>query len=110
VVFPRADDEAVVEVFEALDRIEEILSKQRWLAGDGKAFTEADIRAFVTLVRFDPVYVVSPGLLQLVPAVSSAPAHLPSQPHIAVASFGADSFQVQPQDDQGVPQHHQLHA
>jgi len=53
------DDEAVVEVFEAMERMEEILGKQRWLAGDGKRFTEADIRAFVTIVRFDAVYVVS---------------------------------------------------
>ena len=54
-----ADDEAVAEVFEALDDMEEILSKQRWLAGDGKRFTEADLRAFVTIVQFDAVYVVS---------------------------------------------------
>lgn len=54
-----ADDEAVAEVFEALDGMEEILSRQRWLAGDGKRFTEADLRAFVTIVRFDAVYVVS---------------------------------------------------
>lgn len=52
-----AYDEAVKEVFEALDRMEDILSKQHWLVGDGKVFTEADLRAFVTLVRFDPVYV-----------------------------------------------------
>ncbi|KAA0150369.1 hypothetical protein FNF27_04794 [Cafeteria roenbergensis] len=52
-----AYDEAVAEVFEALDDMEEILSKQRWLAGDGKRFTEADLRAFVTIVRFDAVYV-----------------------------------------------------
>ena len=37
------------EVFEALDRTEGILAKQRWIAGD--QFTEADIRLFVTLIR-----------------------------------------------------------
>lgn len=49
-----AYDEAVEEVFAGLDRAEEILSGQRWLAGN--QFTEADIRLFTTLVRFDPVY------------------------------------------------------
>lgn len=43
-------------LFEGLDRLEEILSRQRYLCGD--AFTEADLRAFPTLVRFDEVYVV----------------------------------------------------
>ena len=46
-------DEAVAELFEALDRMEAILGEQRFLAGP--AFTEADVRAFVTLVRFDEV-------------------------------------------------------
>lgn len=44
------------ELFEGLDRVEEILSKRRYLAGD--SLTEADIRLFVTLIRFDPVYIV----------------------------------------------------
>jgi glutathionyl-hydroquinone reductase len=50
-----AYDEAVAEVFEAVDRMEQLLSRQRFLAGD--RLTEADVRAFVTLVRFDAVYV-----------------------------------------------------
>jgi putative glutathione S-transferase len=49
-----AYDEAVAEVFAGLARAEEILSGRRWLAGN--RFTEADIRLFTTLVRFDPVY------------------------------------------------------
>eukprot|EP00884_Botryococcus_braunii_P005107 jgi/Botrbrau1/14598/Bobra.242_2s0008.1 len=49
-------EEAFRDVFGALDRCEEILSKQRYIAGD--RFTEADIRLFVTLIRFDDVYVV----------------------------------------------------
>lgn len=49
-----AYDEAVTGVFEGLARAGSILRRQRWLAGN--RFTEADIRLFTTLVRFDPVY------------------------------------------------------
>ncbi|EFA80513.1 putative glutathione S-transferase [Heterostelium album PN500] len=41
-------------LFEALDKLEERLSKSRYLVGN--RFSEADIRLFVTLIRFDPVY------------------------------------------------------
>ncbi|KAI3658714.1 hypothetical protein MP638_004583 [Amoeboaphelidium occidentale] len=41
-------------VFETLDRIEAILEKNAFLTGD--RFTEADVRCFTTVVRFDPVY------------------------------------------------------
>lgn len=51
-----AYNEAVGEVFESLDKVEAILSKQKYLTGD--RLTLADIRLFVTLVRFDEVYVV----------------------------------------------------
>ncbi|HEY6633614.1 MAG TPA: glutathione S-transferase family protein [Rhizobiaceae bacterium] len=50
-----AYEEAFTELFDALDRIEQRLSKQRYLVGD--RITEADWRLFTTLVRFDPVYV-----------------------------------------------------
>jgi glutathionyl-hydroquinone reductase len=50
-----AYDEAVTALFEALDALDERLSGQRYVAGD--RLTEADIRLFTTLVRFDPVYV-----------------------------------------------------
>lgn len=50
-----AYDEAVNEVFDALDRLEVILGSQRYLTGS--TLTEADIRLFTTLIRFDPVYV-----------------------------------------------------
>lgn len=43
------------EVFESLDRVEGILSTQRYLTG--AIITEADVRLYTTLVRFDPVYV-----------------------------------------------------
>ena len=46
---------AVKGVFEGLDKVEEILSKNRYLTGS--QMTEADIRLFTTLIRFDPVYV-----------------------------------------------------
>jgi glutathionyl-hydroquinone reductase len=42
------------KLFAALDRIEERLAHQRYLVGD--RFTEADLRLFPTLVRFDAVY------------------------------------------------------
>ncbi|XP_072965053.1 uncharacterized protein [Typha angustifolia] len=49
-------DEAAAELYQALDKCEEILSKQRYICGD--VLTEADIRLFVTLIRFDEVYSV----------------------------------------------------
>jgi glutathionyl-hydroquinone reductase len=49
-----AYDEAVIELFESLDRWENILGQQRYVCGD--CLTEADICMFVTLYRFDPVY------------------------------------------------------
>ena len=48
-------DVAVREVFAGLDRVEAILARQRYLTGD--QLTEADVRLFTTLVRFDKVYV-----------------------------------------------------
>lgn len=47
-------EEAFDELFKHLDKVEEILSKSRYLTG--KHLTEADIRLFTTLIRFDPVY------------------------------------------------------
>lgn len=44
-------EQAFVALFSALDRAEAVLSRQRFLCG--AALTEADIRLFVTLVRFD---------------------------------------------------------
>ncbi|MEO0943679.1 MAG: glutathione S-transferase C-terminal domain-containing protein [Pseudomonadota bacterium] len=49
-----AYDTAVVEVFETLDAIEQQLNDTSWLTGD--QFTEADLRLFPTLARFDVAY------------------------------------------------------
>ncbi len=50
-----AYDQAVSELFKALGVIESLLKKNSYLVGD--TFTEADIRLFTTLIRFDMVYV-----------------------------------------------------
>jgi putative glutathione S-transferase len=50
----RAYSKAFAELFAALDRVEEILGDSRYLTGDD--LTEADVRLFTTLVRFDSVY------------------------------------------------------
>lgn len=49
-----AYDDAVDDLFQALDRFEARLDDNRFLLGE--RFTEADICLFTTLVRFDPVY------------------------------------------------------
>jgi putative glutathione S-transferase len=48
-------DDEVSKLFYALDILEDKLDKQRYLVGN--ILTEADIRLFTTLVRFDAVYV-----------------------------------------------------
>ena len=50
-----AYEEAVRELFAALDHWDGVLAKQRFLCGE--VVTEADIAMFTTLLRFDPVYV-----------------------------------------------------
>lgn len=49
-----AYEKAYGELFAALDEVEALLGRQRYLAGD--RITEADWRLFTTLVRFDAVY------------------------------------------------------
>ncbi|UCZ61230.1 glutathione S-transferase family protein [Mycolicibacterium phocaicum] len=49
-----AYDAAYDRLFTALDWLTERLSGQRYLVGD--TITEADVRLFTTLARFDPVY------------------------------------------------------
>jgi len=45
---------AYQRLFDRLDKLSEYLATHRYLVGD--AITEADVRLFTTLVRFDPVY------------------------------------------------------
>lgn len=47
-------EQAVIELFHALDQLESLLSTQRYLLGT--RVTAADWRLFTTLVRFDAVY------------------------------------------------------
>lgn len=49
-----AYDEAVAQVFETLDMLEDRLADQPYLVGG--RLTESDLRAFVTLIRFDAAY------------------------------------------------------
>lgn len=49
-----AYEQAVGELFDALNHWNDVLSEQRYLAGS--VLTEADIAMFTTLIRFDDVY------------------------------------------------------
>jgi len=51
-----AYDIAAQDLAGALSKAEELLSKQRYVCGD--TFTYMDLRLFMTLIRFDAVYVV----------------------------------------------------
>jgi len=50
----RAYDQAIDELTDAFDAADKLLQRQRYLTGD--TLTDADIRLFVTLIRFDEVY------------------------------------------------------
>ncbi|GAA3617835.1 glutathione S-transferase family protein [Microlunatus ginsengisoli] len=50
----RSYDHAYARLWERLDWLENRLADQRYLMGE--AITEADVRLFTTLARFDPVY------------------------------------------------------
>mgnify|MGYP005650075609 CR=1 FL=1 len=50
-----AYNQSAQELFDTLDMLEERLATRRYLMGE--TLTEADWRLFVTLIRFDPVYV-----------------------------------------------------
>jgi len=52
----KAYNVAIDELTASFDKLEKLLSTRRYIAGD--RFTLSDIRLFVTLVRFDEVYVV----------------------------------------------------
>jgi len=50
----QAYEKAVFSLFDTLNRLEVRLERQRYLFGN--ALLETDLRLFVTLIRFDPVY------------------------------------------------------
>ncbi|TFK49009.1 glutathione S-transferase [Heliocybe sulcata] len=52
-----AYEAAVRPLFASLDRLEKMLQGKTYLIADGSVLTEADVRLFVTIIRFDPVYV-----------------------------------------------------
>jgi glutathionyl-hydroquinone reductase len=52
----QAYDSSITLLFETLDGLEQLLSRQRYLCGGDQ--TEADWRLFPSLVRFDPCYYV----------------------------------------------------
>ncbi|KZV89057.1 hypothetical protein EXIGLDRAFT_838786 [Exidia glandulosa HHB12029] len=52
---PEAYTAAVTALFKSLDRLEGMLKGKDYVVGD--VLTEADVRLFVTIIRFDPVYV-----------------------------------------------------
>ena len=80
-----AYEAAVVPLFESLDWLEWILTKQRYLTGS--AISEADWRLFTTLIRFDPVYVghfkCNLSRIQDYPALSGYVRDLFQQPGVA---------------------------
>lgn len=51
----QAYESNVVPLFESLDRLEKILDGEDYVIGD--QLTEADVRLYTTIVRFDNVYV-----------------------------------------------------
>lgn len=51
-----AYEAAMKSLYSAIERVETILSKQRYIVGN--KLTETDLRLFVTLIRFDEVYAV----------------------------------------------------
>ncbi len=68
-----AYEEAFYQLFDSLDWVEGILSRQRYLTGS--QLTEADWRLFTTLIRFDAVYFghfkTNRQLLASYPAISA---------------------------------------
>lgn len=51
-----ADEENARKVYEGLRKVEEILSQSEFIIPGANSLTEADIRLFTTMLRFDPVY------------------------------------------------------
>ena len=80
-----AYESAFIQLFNALDKIEQRLTDSRYLTG--KQITEADWRLFTTLIRFDQVYVghfkTNLRTIEDYPAISGYLRDLYQQPGIA---------------------------
>lgn len=80
-----AYEDAYHQLFDALDWVEGVLSKQRYLCGS--TLTEADWRLFTTLIRFDAVYFghfkTNRQLIASYPAMSSYVRELYQVPGVA---------------------------
>jgi putative glutathione S-transferase len=80
-----AYEEAFHRLFDSLDWVEGLLSKQRYLAG--ATLSEADWRLFTTLIRFDAVYFghfkTNRQLLATYPAISGYVRELYQVPGVA---------------------------
>ena len=82
------------QLFAALDRCEETLGKQRYLTGD--TLTEADVRLFQTLIRFDVVYVV-----RIMSPERDTPPGVPPLQHMPEASREGTCVHTLPADSPG---------
>ncbi len=79
-------DQAVEAVFTTLDALDERLARRRFLLGD--LITEADVRLYPTLARFDAVYYPKFGLQPAPPQRLPAPVGLHSRPVHATQASG----------------------
>lgn len=81
----KAYDHAIEELTAAFDMADELLQRQRYLTGD--TLTDADIRLFVTLLRFDEVYAfyfrANTRLVMLTPALLNFCREIYQMPGIA---------------------------
>ena len=87
-----AYEKAYDRLFTALDWLNERLENQRFLVGD--TITEADVRLFTTLARFDPVY----------------HGHFKCQPLQARRDARAVGVCARPVPDPGLRRHHRLRS
>ena len=81
----QAYEAAYYQLFDALDRVEQFLTRERYLAGD--VLTEADWRLFTTLIRFDAVcyghFKTNRQRIADYPAISNYLRELYQQPGVA---------------------------
>jgi glutathionyl-hydroquinone reductase len=80
-----AYEEAIAPLFETLDWLESLLSSARYLVGN--RLTEADIRLFTTLVRFDSIYSGTDFCSGVTRARKSWPQNVGDASDLAVRNF-----------------------